>query len=260
MPDGLPPGVLLPDGLVTGASAPADGSASTVPSVALPAGVAEEDFAVFRDGIAISAIRAVPVAAADGGQDLVTRSPRPPARPAWHWFRVPSDLVARRPGHGGQGDSTAPNRAMRRIRTPRPTGGHPRRASGLACRAWPPGANRAPAWRAATRRAGPGTGPGSGTGSPASSRSGLVPQSAAAPAPWSSAAPRSSAGAVRGAPAPIRLQSGDSPARGLGRLAGPVGVADSRSVSRERTAAGPPPRKSGRPPWPRTAASRYCNG
>ena len=66
------PDALLADGLavlVTGAVAPADGSARTVPSVALPAGVADEDFAAFVwDGIAIIAMRAVPVAPRAAGR------------------------------------------------------------------------------------------------------------------------------------------------------------------------------------------------
>ncbi len=149
------PDALLADGLavlVAGAVAPADGSARTVLSVALPAGVADEDFAAFVwDGIAIIAMRAVPDAG--GGQDLVTEVTAAACALVLALVPVPSDRVAQAtPATAARASSTAPSRARRRIRTHRPIG-RLRRASGSACRAWPPGANRAPAWRAATRRA-----------------------------------------------------------------------------------------------------------
>src|SRR6202012_5497841 len=123
-------------------------------NVALPAGatagLAAPELApelVARAGSAIIEIFAAAGPGADGGQDLVIDVTAAGGPPCTAPRLAPGCVAHAITKTTTSPSSTAPSRARRRrIRTPRSRlTGCLNRASGLACRAWPPGVNDAPA-------------------------------------------------------------------------------------------------------------------
>src|SRR5579863_902488 len=163
LPDDGPAAEAVPDGeaVPVGAALPfaapplAAGAATIARNVAAPADVPAARAAAEAPAVGGSAIMVMPpaaVPAASGGQDLAM-DPTSALWPPWTATRAGAGWVTRPIRNtASSASSTAPGRAMRRIRTHRSRRcACQLRASGLAARAWPHGASAAPAWMTARR-------------------------------------------------------------------------------------------------------------